>query len=32
MPTPMPKPPRDPKLGTETRPAFSCADIKKWGA
>jgi len=26
------KPPRDPQLGTQKRPAFSCADIKKWGA
>jgi hypothetical protein len=32
MPTPTPKPPRDPTLGTEKRPGMSCADIKKWGA
>jgi hypothetical protein len=32
MPAPLPKPPRDPLLGTEKRPAQSCADIKKWGA
>lgn len=31
MPTPTPKTPRDPILGTEKRPAMSCADIKKWG-
>lgn len=27
----MKEPPRDPELGTEKKPALSCADIKKWG-
>jgi len=27
----MKEPPRDPQLGSEKRPAFSCADIKRWG-
>jgi hypothetical protein len=31
MPTPNPKTPRDPQLGTEKHPALSCADVKKWG-
>jgi len=32
MPAPDTKPPRDPLLGTQKKPAFSCMDIKKWGA
>ena len=27
----MKEPPRDPTLGSEKKPAFSCSDIKKWG-
>jgi hypothetical protein len=31
MPKAQEKPPRDPELGTEKKPALTCADIKKWG-
>ena len=27
----MKEPPRDPELGSEKKPGFSCSDIKKWG-
>lgn len=32
MPEAKKKPPRDPELGTEKKPAFTCMDIKTWGA
>ncbi len=32
MPQAKQKPPRDPELGTEKKPAMTCMDIKKWGA
>jgi hypothetical protein len=33
MPIILPEPPRDPELGMSPKnPAFSCADIKKWGS
>lgn len=31
MPAPEQKAPRDPSLGTQKNPGYSCMDIKKWG-